>query len=73
MTEDLKKMLKHLRLWALLERWDEVIAEARKKRFSPERLLRYVLETEYRNKSENERVVRRKRAHIPDPLEIETF
>jgi DNA replication protein DnaC len=73
MTEDLKKMLKHLRLWALLERWDEVIAEARKKRFSPERLLRYVLETEYRTKSENARVLRRKRAHIPDPLEIETY
>jgi DNA replication protein DnaC len=73
MTEDLKKMLKHLRLWALLERWDEVIAEARKKRFSPERLLRYVLETEYRTKSENARVLRRKRAHIPEPLEIETY
>ena len=73
MNKDLEKILRHLRLWGLLERWDEVIAEARKKRFSPERLLQYVLESEYRTKSENARILRRKRAHIPDPLEIETY
>ena len=73
MNKDMEKMLKHLRLWGLLERWDEVIAEARKKRFSPERLLKHVLESEYRTKSENARILRRKRAHIPDPLEIETY
>ncbi|MCH5378005.1 MAG: ATP-binding protein, partial [Planctomycetes bacterium] len=68
-----KKMLRHLRLWGLLERWDDVIADARKKRFSPERLLQHVLESEYRTKSENARILRRKRARIPDPLEIETY
>ena len=73
MNKDMEKILKHLRLWGLLERWDEVIAEARKKRFSPERLLQHVLESEYRSKSENARILRRKRAHIPDPLEIETY
>jgi len=73
MTEEMKKMLRHLRLWGLLERWDEIIAQARKQRFSPERLLQYVLESEFRTKSENARVLRRKRAHIPDPLEIETY
>ena len=52
---------------------EEVIAEARKKRFSHERLLKYVLESECRAKSENARILRRKRAHIPDPLEIETY
>jgi DNA replication protein DnaC len=73
MTKDMETILKHLRLWGLLERWDEVIAEARKKRFSPERLLQHVLESEYRTKSENARILRRKRARIPEPLEIETY
>lgn len=73
MHRDVRKMLRHLRLWGLLERWDEVLAEARKKRFSPERLLQHVLESEYRTKSENARILRRKRARIPDPLEIETY
>ena len=31
MNKDMEKILKHLRLWGLLERWDEIIAEARKK------------------------------------------
>ena len=73
MNSDMEKILKHLRLWGLLERWDEVIAEARKKRFSPERLLKHVLESEYRTKSENARVLRRRRARIAEPLEIETY
>jgi len=73
MHKELEHILKHLRLWNLLERWDDVIAEARKKRFSPERLLKHVLENEYRTKSENARILRRKRARIPDPLEIETY
>jgi len=73
MNEDMEKILKHLRLWGLLAHWDEMIAEARKKRFSPERLLKCVFESEYRTKSENARILRRKRAHIPDPLEIETY
>jgi len=72
MNKEMEKILKHLRLWGLLEHWDEVIAEARRKRFSSERLLKHVFESEYRTKSENARILRRKRAHIPDPLEIET-
>ena len=55
MNKDMEKILRHLRLWGLLDRWDEVIAEARKKRFSPERLLKYVFESEYRTKSEKDR------------------
>jgi len=52
---------------------DDKIAEARKKRFSPECLLTHVLESEFRAKSENGRLLRRKPARIPDPLEIETY
>ena len=73
MHKDMDRILKHLRLWGLLQHWDEIIAEARRNRFSSERLLKHVFESEYRTKSENARILRRKRAHIPDPLEIETY
>lgn len=73
MDERLQKMLKYLRLWGLLTQWDELLAEARRGRFSHERLLTHVLEAEYRTKNENARMLRRKRAHIPELLEIETF
>jgi len=73
MDEELKKILKYLRLGGLLAEWDELLAKARRGRFSPERLLRHMLEAEYRVKIENARLLRRKRAHIPEMLEIETF
>ena len=49
------------------------MATARRGNFSHERLLRHVLEAEYRIKSDNARLLRRKRARIPELLEIETF
>ena len=73
MDEPLQNTLKYLRLWGLLAHWDDLLAQARRRRFSHERLLKHVLEAEYRTKSENARVLRRKRAHIPELLEIETF
>jgi DNA replication protein DnaC len=73
MDEELRKILKTLRLWGLLAQWDELLAEARRGRFSHERLLKHVLQAEYRTKSEKARLLRRKRAHIPEILEIETF
>jgi DNA replication protein DnaC len=73
MDEPLQKILKHLRLGGLLAHWDELLAEARRGRFSHERLLKHVLQAEYLVKSENARLLRRKRAHIPEMLEIETF
>jgi DNA replication protein DnaC len=73
MDEALKSILKHLRLGGLLAHWDELLAEARRGRFSHERLLKHVLEAEYRTKSEHARILRRKRANIPEILEIETF
>jgi DNA replication protein DnaC len=73
MDEELKRIAKYLRLWGLLTRWDELLAEARRGGFSHERLLAHVLQAEYRGKSENARLLRRQRAHIPEPLEIETF
>ena len=73
MDEELEKILKYLRLGGLLANWDALLAEAKQGRFSHERLLKHVLRAEYQTKGENARVLRRKRARIPEPLEIETF
>ena len=73
MNDQLKHILKYLRLWTLLANWDELLKQARRGKYSHERLLKLVLETEYRSKNDNARALRRKRAHIPEPLEIETF
>jgi len=73
MDEEVQKILKYLRLWGLLARWDELLAQATRGRFSHERFLKHVLDAEYRTKSDNARILRRKRAHIPELLEIETF
>jgi len=73
MDEELRKILKYLRLWGLLANWDQLLAEARRGRFSHERLLAHVLQAEYRGKSDNARLLRRKRARIPELLEIETY
>ena len=73
MDEKLVSILKYLRLRNLLDRWDEYMAMARKKRMSVERLMTLVLEEEYAAKCDNARLLRRQRAHIPEILEIETF
>jgi DNA replication protein DnaC len=73
MDEEVRKILKYLRLGGLLAHWDELLAEATRGRFSNERFLKHVLEAEYRTKSDNARILRRKRANIPELLEIETF
>ena len=73
MDEELQKILKYLHLGGLLAHWDELLAEAQRGRFSHGRLLKHVLQAEYSAKSDNARVLRRKRANIPELLEIETF
>jgi DNA replication protein DnaC len=73
MDEALRTILKYLRLGHLLAHWDELLAEAGRGRFSHERLLKSVLEAEYRAKSDNARLLRRKRANIPERWEIETY
>jgi DNA replication protein DnaC len=73
MDDQLQKILNYLRLGGLLAHWDQLLSEARRGRFSHERLLKHVLEAEYRLKIEHARQLRRKRAHIPELLEIETF
>ena len=73
MDEELLAMLKYLRLRRLLSHWDQTLDQARKGRYSAERLLRYLVEEEYGAKRENARLLRRQRANIPELLEMETF
>jgi DNA replication protein DnaC len=73
MDEQLENILKHLRLLNLLENWDELLAKARRGRYSHERLLKDVLGAESSAKREHARLLRRKRSRIPEILEIETF
>jgi DNA replication protein DnaC len=73
MDKELVERLKYLRLWGLLTHWDEYLALAQKGRFSAVRLLRYVLEEEYKLKQDKARECRLKRARIPEPLVMETF
>lgn len=73
MTDPLQHILKYLRLWSLLANWDDLLQRARRGKYSHERLLTLVLEEEYRSKHDNARTLRRKRAHIPELLEIETY
>jgi DNA replication protein DnaC len=73
MDEKLEKMLKYLRLRNLLGNWDEYLAMARKRRFSPVRFLTYVVEEEYQTKVENARKLRLKKARIPEMLVLETY
>ena len=56
MDEELQKIVKYLRLGGLLAHWDEWLTEARRGRFSHERLLKHVLEAEHRLKIEHARV-----------------
>jgi DNA replication protein DnaC len=73
MTETMTMMLKRLRLWGLLERWDEYVKLAAKRRYSVVRLLAQIIEDEYRVKLDRARAFRLKRAHIPEPYVMATY
>jgi len=73
MDEELTKTLKYLRLWGLLAHWDEYVALAQERDFSPVRLLRYVVEEEGKIHNENARRLRLRRAAIREPWQMETF
>jgi DNA replication protein DnaC len=73
MDEELVKMLKYLKLKGLIANWDNYLKIARKRRFSPVGLLKYVVEEEYKIKTENARKLRLKQAHIPEMRVVETF
>jgi DNA replication protein DnaC len=73
MDEQLLNMLKYLRLPALIEKWDHYLKMAAKGNFSHIRLLKMIIEQEYKTKKENARKFRLNRAKIPEKLVMETF
>ncbi len=73
MDDEMTMILKYLRLNGLLIHWDDYLKEAQKQKFSHVRLLKNVLEEEYRLKKENARTLRLKKATIPEMLVIDTF
>ena len=73
MDEQLIKMLKYIRLGALLANWDRYLSVAQKGNYSHVRLLKYVIEQEYKIKKETSRKMRLARAKIPEKFVMETF
>jgi DNA replication protein DnaC len=73
MDEQIAEMLRYIRLGGLLANWDRHIEIARKENFSHVRLLKYIIEEEYKIKKENSRKMRLSRAKIPEKFIMETF
>ncbi len=73
MDDELIKMLKYIRLTGLLENWNRYLSVAQKGNYSHVRLLHYIIEQEYKLKTENSRKLRLKRAKIPEKYVIETY
>lgn len=73
MDEQITEMLKYIHLRGLLANWDRYIEMARKENFSHVRLLKYIIEEEYKIKKENSRKMRLSRAKIPEKYVMETF
>lgn len=73
MDEELRKMVTYLGLRGLIANWDHYIGIAKKGSFSSVKLLKYIIEQEYKIKQENARKRRISIARIPEPFVIETF
>ncbi len=73
MNEELKAMLRYLRLSGLLENWDRFAEQAQKSTISSIQLLKQIIEEEYNIKKENSRRLRLNKAKIPEKYTIETF
>ena len=68
-----EKELIKLRLSHTLENWDFFLKEATNEKISYSRFLNRIIETEYRQRLEKERLARIKRAKIPTSYIIETY
>ena len=73
MTPELTEKLNYIRLKALIAHWDDYLKLGADQRFSHDRLLKHVVEEEYRLRLGNARQQRLQRARIPEPWSIETF
>jgi DNA replication protein DnaC len=68
-----EQKLKYLHLKGLAAHWDGYLKLAAGKGYSHDRLLRHIIDEEYRIKRDNARRLRLQRARIPESLVIETF
>ena len=73
MNEELKHMIKSLRLKGLIKNWQRYLKLAGEKDFSHLEFLKYIIEEEYQLKQDTARHARLKRAKIPETLLMETF
>lgn len=71
--DTLTQQLKYLRFKGLLAQWNDILKLAAKKNFSHDRLLRHVVQEEYRIRRESARAFRIKKAAIPELLVMETY
>jgi hypothetical protein len=55
MDKELREKLKYLRLAGLMANWDQLLSTAEKANFSHSRLLKLIVEEEYKHKKENSR------------------
>jgi DNA replication protein DnaC len=73
MDEKLREMLNHLRLRGLLDNWDTYLTLAAEKHWSQAKLLKHVVDQEYKLKRQNAHQLRLKKAKIPERFAIETY
>ena len=73
MDDVIKEQLKYLRLPILLETWDVIIKEAMKTNVPYGQFLTDILLQEVKNKTSRGKLLRRKRAKIPDNYEMATY
>jgi len=73
MDEKLREMLKYLRLRGLLDNWNSHLTLAAEKRWSQAKLLKHVVDQEYKLKRQNAHQLRLKKAKIPERFAIETY
>ena len=71
--EELKSKLRSLHLWGLAQNWDHYLTTAQKGNYSHTRILKYIIDEEYKIKNDKSSKARLQRAHIPEQLVIETF
>lgn len=72
-NDSLSEKLRYLRLKALATHWEDYLKLAARKNYSHDRLLRHIIEEEYRLKRENARRFRLQKARIHEEFVIETF
>lgn len=73
MKKEIREKLEYLRIWGLLENWDQYLEEAERREFSHPLLLEYVVRQTFKAKKAQAKRHRLSRAKIPEKQVIETY